>query len=435
MGDLDILANPPLHVILPLFFCGVVAAALLIGLLYANHAIVQRVKARSNGAAPSFSIAPPLRSNGVPLLHDTPSMESIGAAEAALQRSRERAVPPGATWMDALDFDGAMEPSVQRVKLSTIALSDNILIVGPKGSGKTTMLLTLVQPRMHRGEECIALDPHAKPGKWSNAKVIGGGRAYGAIARAFLVMHAAMDARFKQLSAGVLDEGEFPRRTLVGDEFRSIHDEVRKLRLSNIPLPGDLLLSRISEGRKVGECAAIVCHNDTVVALGFEGNSDLKGCFDWIIYLAALIDTRAKGHGCPEPIRQAALAMNRPAVAWLPEKNQWFCLDFDLVPVFPPKREAVSNDFADELHFGGGDSEPVTAWNSGSTPVYRSEPVTETGDRTSDGTGDLTDNEIMSLHFEDGLSRNKIAERMSRGNKQERLARIRSVLGDVVEAA
>jgi hypothetical protein len=322
-----------------------------------------------------------------------------------------------------LEFGASIQPGVQTIKVSQVATHDNILIVGPKGSGKTTLLLTLMQPRLRRGDQCIAFDPHSKPGKWGDAEVVGGGRAYAQIAHAFVKMHAAMDRRFKALARGENDEGEFQIRTLVGDEFRSIHEEVKKLK-PNIPLPGDLLLSRISEGRKVGETAMIVCHNDTVAALGIEGNSDMKSCFDVIVYMGGLIETRAAFHKCPVAIRQEALRRERAAaVVWMPDRNQWFVLVWDVPPFSPPKMSSVLSDQPGGIE--GGISEVVSAEGmvSGMIPADTSLQTDTTDLDTTPDTSDGIDEEVIKALRSIGWTKNKIAERM-KGKKQDKLARI-----------
>jgi energy-coupling factor transporter ATP-binding protein EcfA2 len=315
---------------------------------------------------------------------------------------------------DDLDFSASMQPEMQAVKLSTIAASDNVLVVGPKGSGKTTLLKTIVQRRA--SEECVALDPHASPGKWP-CKTIGHGRDYGAIDSALRTLHAGMDARFKQLGRGEMQEGAYPRRSLVGDEFRSLAIALNGK--EGTVSAGSVIASRITEGRKVGECALVASHNDTLEALGLpQGASALKTCFDYIVYLGGLAVDRA-----PETMKAALRRMDRPAVAYLTDKNQWFLLQIDLplalgdVSVVPPSPT-------------GGEGSPVIDEGTvmgGIPPHLTSAALVTSGD-------DLSDEAIITLH-QAGWSRNKIVAQMRRGSKQDRLARIRSVLGEEVVAA
>ena len=232
-----------------------------------------------------------------------------------------------AKYDEATDVWGvAAAQVVQTIKLSTLVLSDNILVVGQKGSGKTTLLRKAVALRKRKGESIMALDPHASPDKWPCATV-GGGRNYDEISRTLVRIALDMDSRFKELSRGEKAEGEFARRSVISDEYRSIADELNGKK--DTVDAGRLLLSRISEGRKVGECALVACHNDTTEALGIQGNADMKTCFDYIIYMGALVESN-RTYKAPIDIKQAALKLARPAIAWHPERNNWYVLEDDI---------------------------------------------------------------------------------------------------------
>ena len=211
------------------------------------------------------------------------------------------------------------------LRLSHIARVDNVLVAGPKGSGKTTILRTILTTRTN--EEMIAIDPHASPGKWP-CKVIGAGLNWGAIGRGLEKMRIDMGYRFRQLARGEIKEGQFPRRSYVGDEFLSIAGELDgKEGRENA---GKALISRLTQGRKVGECVLIASQNDTVEALGIKGNADLKGCFDYIIFLGSLVSTRADFHGCPRDMIGEASKAERPGVVWNTNNNTWFMLVYDI---------------------------------------------------------------------------------------------------------
>lgn len=216
-------------------------------------------------------------------------------------------------------------PNMPTINLSDVAKADNVLVAGPKGSGKTTVLRTMLTVRT--SEEMVALDPHASPGKWP-CVVIGAGLEWDHISRGLRKMKTEMGLRFKQLARGEIKEGEFPRRSYVGDEFLSIVQELDgKDSRENA---GKALISRITQGRKVGECILIASQNDTVEALGIKGNADLKGCFDYIIFLGSLVSTRANYHGCPRDVIAEAVKVERPAVVWNTNSNTWFLLVYDM---------------------------------------------------------------------------------------------------------
>ena len=272
----------------------------------------------------------------LPIAPAQPSASSRVAPFAPMQPSMQPNTAPvqarpiaGSAWVDAPDDDWGVAPmqtGVQTIKLSTLAQSDNILVVGQKGAGKTTLLRKIVAKRRDKGEQLIALDPHAKPGKWP-CYTVGGGRDYDAIQTALIKIETDMDSRFKQMAKGEIAEGEFPRRATVSDEYRSITDKLNgKGETVNA---GSLMLSRISEGRKVGECALVACHNDTAEALGIQGNTDMKTCFDYIIYMGALVDSN-RTYKAPVDIKKAAKALEYPAIAWHPERNNWYVLEDDI---------------------------------------------------------------------------------------------------------
>lgn len=198
--------------------------------------------------------------------------------------------------------------------IEEIADLDNIWVVGPKGSGKTTVLRRLLQLR--RGQH-IALDPHATPGKWGRAKIIGGGREYDAIRRALLGAVGVMDKRYKAQAAGEITEEECKaaRRTLVGDEWMSVADNIpaRRGQRGEDDEPGaaDQMITILTEGRKAGVCVLAASHADTATAMGVSGKKDVLKCYDRVIYLGAMAVERWP----------AAAQMERPAVAYDPERR------------------------------------------------------------------------------------------------------------------
>lgn len=330
--------------------------------------------------------------------------------EAPVQRPMQPAVAPTQSTGWGVGWGATVAPQVQTVRLSTLAHSDNILVVGQKGAGKTTLLRKIIAARST--EELLALDPHAQPGKWP-CVVIGAGRDYAAIGNALTQIERDMDTRFKQLARGEILEGQFPRRSVVTDEYRSIAD---KLNGKGATVDaGSLLLNRISEGRKVGECALVACHNDTTEALGISGNSDMKTCFDWIVYMGGLVDSQ-RTQKCPPEIKAEARKRERPAVAWLTEKNQWFVVEDDLpMPIVSAISPLSSNSSLEPVPVNV--PVPVSS-EHGNQFLEQAEPVP--------GTDSIDADMIKALHLA-GWSNNQIADKM-RGRREARLARIRDAL-------
>ena len=342
-----------------------------------------------------------------------PQKPASSVAVAPAVPSQPVRVASGTNWT-------AAPRKAPRIKLSDIAKADNIAVIGQKGSGKTTVLLTLMAIR---DGEHIVVDPHNAPGKWPAAHVVGGGRDYGAIKNALLNLDAALNQRYGELNRGEVLEGQFPRRTLVTDEFRSI--------ATNIPTSrdergaGDYLLDRIAEGRKVGECALLAAHNDTVDALGIRGNADMKTCFDFIIYTGGLA---VKRYQARESVTGEMLdelrREERPFVVWKTDTDEWFVLDYDLAPV--TQVSSISSVVP------GGSQEPVPVETvkiagSGLGNQYgtSTEPVPGT---------DGIDAEVIKTLHSAGWSNNRIAAKM-KGRREDRLARIREALGETVDLA
>lgn len=212
--------------------------------------------------------------------------------------------------------------------LADIADADNVWVVGPKNSGKTTVLHALIARRVGGH---VALDPHNTPGKWP-CRVIGGGRRYDQISAALARQVKTMDERYKAMDAGDLTEAECKgaaRQTIIGDEWTSVSKELpeRKTRGEiDDPGAGARLITILSEGRKAGICVMAAAHADTGTAMGVLGKTDILKCFDYIIYLGAMATKRYP----------AAAAMARPAVVYDPERDIYAPLDTSGIVAPPP---------------------------------------------------------------------------------------------------
>lgn len=218
------------------------------------------------------------------------------------------------------------------VRVEDIANLDNLWVVGPKNSGKTTLLRRLIALR--RGKHW-ALDPHATPGKWPNCTVVGGGLEFDEIDRQLHHFLTWMRQRYKAQATGEVSEAQCKaaRRTMVGDEWRAVRKALPEVRASRdtpaIPSAADRLLDILSQGRKAGICALVASHADTADSMGVSGEKDILRCFDLIIYLGALATQQVP----------AAARMPRPAVVYDPERDAWAQLVIAL-PADPRPAEA-----------------------------------------------------------------------------------------------
>lgn len=160
--------------------------------------------------------------------------------------------------------------------LDAIAPLDNLLIVGGKGSGKTSLMQWLESKRQDSGRTVI-LDSHAQPAQWQG-KVIGQGRQYENIKNAMIRLLGTLDQRYEKFSAG---QNDFEPVNQFIDEFTLLPPTLKKIgyNVQNYSVP------MLTEGRKVAFNCVWGIHSDRAKTLGLEGMSDLKECFDAIVHL------------------------------------------------------------------------------------------------------------------------------------------------------
>lgn len=160
-----------------------------------------------------------------------------------------------------------MLPAPTRLLMDALRDEECILVHGPKGSGKTTVLLHVIRDRLMRGHEVRVFDPHSAPNKWLGAQAIGGGRKYEIIEGGLLEVVRLMTQRYDEIASGEVVEGDHPYLTVLIDEYRSIvmnTDEVK-----------EAIKTLLTEARKVNIHIVVVSHSKRVKALGFKGEGDL----------------------------------------------------------------------------------------------------------------------------------------------------------------
>ena len=153
---------------------------------------------------------------------------------------------------------------------------ENILVVGAKGTGKTSLLQHLEAQRTHNSQ-IIVLDSHAQPAQWQG-HVVGLGRAYQNIKRTMIALNHRLNKRYQEWAKGKTN-------------FQPIHTFIDEFTLLPKVLKGigyDIQaysVPALTEGRKVNIHCIWGIHSDRVKAMGLEGAGDLKECFDAVVYL------------------------------------------------------------------------------------------------------------------------------------------------------
>lgn len=165
--------------------------------------------------------------------------------------------------------------------LGVIAHMPNILIVGGKGTGKTTLMQWLAYRRAQSGK-VLVFDSHDHPAKWPGADVIGNGRDYERIWEGMLALVGKLDLRYRDFSTGRRMTGEFGRIDNFIDEFTLLPKTLKDRLEANVQ---EYSWPLLTEGRKVDMNVVWGTHSDKVEALGLKGASDLKECFDAVVYL------------------------------------------------------------------------------------------------------------------------------------------------------
>lgn len=185
---------------------------------------------------------------------------------------------------EPLMIEAPAEDTIAEIPLMpALQYADNILIVGGKGSGKTSLLQHLELARTAK-EEIIVMDSHAAPAQWQS-KMIGFGRDYQAILSEMKSSLREMDTRYKRRTRG---DTSYNVTTSIIDEFTLLPDTLKELYDFDIKTYSRPLLT---EGRKVKMNCIWGIHSDRVAALGMKGAGDLKECFDVVVYLK-----NVKGH-------------------------------------------------------------------------------------------------------------------------------------------
>ena len=164
-----------------------------------------------------------------------------------------------------LVFDARPEPKVNL--LEVLAKAERVLVVGDSDAGKTTLLQHAISRRINH-QLVIVLDPHAEPGQWLNAKVVGAGLDFPRIAKVLDQLTEEMKQRYQRRAVG---DNRYRPLMVVVDEWMSIALETER--------GGEQLISLLTQGRKVKMYLFVGTHSQNVKAMKLEGRGDLRDNF------------------------------------------------------------------------------------------------------------------------------------------------------------
>jgi hypothetical protein len=190
----------------------------------------------------------------------------------------------------ALPEPEVVETAVEAVPLPKLDIG-HVLIVGETGAGKSTAMRALLAHR----QQVVVLDPHAAPGDWQGAQVLGGGRNFTQIGEFMDWMVDELSSRAEQRRNG---QTSFPPLTVATDEMPAIANELGKDIYANWQ-------RWMREGRKFGLYIVVSTQSTRVKTMGIEGEGDVLNNFAGIVYL---------GKAAVEQYPELAQPMEWPAV-------------------------------------------------------------------------------------------------------------------------
>lgn len=159
-------------------------------------------------------------------------------------------------------------PEAMPELLSILNTAQRVLIVGPSNSGKTTLLQWIAS---QRNGAVVVIDTQAYPDKWNKARVIGAGSNHVEVGRALDNLIELMVKRYKEISEGLVREGEHPKLTVIIDEWMAIVYQCQNAT--------DTIMRLLTESRKAAMSIVIGSHSDRVKSLGLDGRGDLRDGF------------------------------------------------------------------------------------------------------------------------------------------------------------
>jgi energy-coupling factor transporter ATP-binding protein EcfA2 len=127
-----------------------------------------------------------------------------------------------------------------------------VALIGPQGSGKTTIAQHLIRLKKSAGHEVVVLDPHYRKGEWAGCRVIGSGKDYEAIDAYLVEVAALVVQRYQERERHGTEE--FSPITIVVEELTCWAGRVNA---------GEFIKSSMSDFRKIGITALFISHGET----------------------------------------------------------------------------------------------------------------------------------------------------------------------------
>jgi hypothetical protein len=151
----------------------------------------------------------------------------------------------------------------------------HVLIAGPSDAGKSTVMRAILRSR----QNVTVLDPHAAPGEWNAARVIGLEGDFDAIAQYMAYMQDELQRRMRLRGSG--QQLEFDPLTVATDEMPAIVEALGQDEANSA------WRSWVRQGRKFGLFVIVSTQSTRVKTLGISGEGDIVEQFQAVINLGS----------------------------------------------------------------------------------------------------------------------------------------------------